>query len=87
MAILVFDGVHIIDYAAPFEVFGQAGFRVFTVGSTTKPVTTAMGQTLVPTLSTFHDVSEEHAEKYPCALVEQAKSQREEAYDTLAAAR
>ena len=45
------------------------------------------GQTLVPTLSTFHDVSEEHAEKYPCALVEQAKSQREEAYDTLAAAR
>ena len=45
------------------------------------------GQTLVPTLSTFHDVSEEHAEKYPCALVEQAKSQREEAYNTLAAAR
>jgi imidazolonepropionase-like amidohydrolase len=45
------------------------------------------GQTLVPTLSTFHDVSEEHAEKYPCALVEQAKSQREEAYMTLAAAR
>jgi imidazolonepropionase-like amidohydrolase len=45
------------------------------------------GQTLVPTLSTFHDVSEDHAEKYPCALVEQAKSQREEAYHTLAAAR
>ena len=48
VAILVFDGVQIIDYAAPFEVFGQAGFRVFTVGPTTKPVTTAMGQTLVP---------------------------------------
>jgi putative intracellular protease/amidase len=48
VAILVFDGVQVIDYAAPFEVFGQAGFRVFTVGPTTKPVTTAMGQTLVP---------------------------------------
>jgi imidazolonepropionase-like amidohydrolase len=36
------------------------------------------GQTLVPTLSTFHDVSEDHAEKYPCALVGQAERQREE---------
>jgi imidazolonepropionase-like amidohydrolase len=45
------------------------------------------GQTLVPTLSTFHDVSEDHAEKYPCALVEQADRQREEAYMTLAAAK
>jgi imidazolonepropionase-like amidohydrolase len=45
------------------------------------------GQTLVPTLSTFHDVSEDHAEKYPCALVEQAHRQREEAYNTLAVAR
>jgi hypothetical protein len=35
-------------------------------------------QTLVPTLSTFHDVSEDHAEKYPCTLVEQAKRQRED---------
>lgn len=45
------------------------------------------GQTLVPTLSTFHDVSEDHAEKYTCALVEQAERQREEAYLTLGAAR
>lgn len=44
-------------------------------------------QTLVPTLSTFHDVSEDHAEKYPCALVDQAERQREEAYATLGAAR
>ena len=44
-------------------------------------------QTLVPTLSTFHNVSEDHAEKYPCTLVEQAKRQREEAYKTLIAAR
>jgi imidazolonepropionase-like amidohydrolase len=47
----------------------------------------AAGQVLVPTLSTFHDVSEDHAEKYPCALVEQAKRQREEAYLTLVSAR
>jgi imidazolonepropionase-like amidohydrolase len=46
----------------------------------------ATGQVLVPTLSTFHDVSEDHADKYPCALVEQAKRQREEAYLTLVAA-
>jgi imidazolonepropionase-like amidohydrolase len=45
------------------------------------------GQTLVPTLSTFHDVSEDHAEKYPCVLVGQAERQREEAYETLAAAK
>ncbi|HET7270550.1 MAG TPA: amidohydrolase family protein [Rubrobacter sp.] len=45
------------------------------------------GQTLVPTLSTFHDVAEDHAEKYPCALVEQARRQREEAYESLLAAR
>lgn len=45
------------------------------------------GQTLVPTLSTFHDVSEDHAEKYPCVLVDQAQHQREEAYSTLAAAK
>ncbi len=44
------------------------------------------GQTLVPTLSTFHDVSEDQAEKYPCALVGQAERQRGEAYETLAAA-
>jgi imidazolonepropionase-like amidohydrolase len=45
------------------------------------------GQTLVPTLSTFHDVSEVHSEKYPCSLVEQARRQREEAYESLLAAR
>ncbi len=47
-AILVFDGVQVIDYAAPYEVLGQAGFQVFTVGPTTTPVTAAMGQKLIP---------------------------------------
>jgi putative intracellular protease/amidase len=31
VAVLLFDGAEIIDYAAPFEVFGQAGAKVFTV--------------------------------------------------------
>jgi len=31
VAILMFDGVQMIDYAAPYEVFSQAGFKIFTV--------------------------------------------------------
>jgi len=45
------------------------------------------GIVLVPTLSTFHDVSETHADSFAPVLVEQAKRQREEAYRTLVAAR
>ncbi|MGH3088597.1 MAG: amidohydrolase family protein [Rubrobacteraceae bacterium] len=47
----------------------------------------ASGQFLVPTLSTFHNLSQDIADKYPCVLVGQAKRQREEAYETLAAAK
>ena len=45
------------------------------------------GTVLVPTLTTFHDVSERFADLFAPHLVEQAKRQREEAYQTLAAAR
>ena len=48
VAILVFDGVQIIDSMGPYEIFGAAGFDVFTVAETTAPVTTSMGLTLVP---------------------------------------
>ncbi|HTR04305.1 MAG TPA: DJ-1/PfpI family protein [Thermoanaerobaculia bacterium] len=48
VAILVFDGVQIIDSMGPYEVFGASGFEVFTVGQTKTPVTTAMGLTIVP---------------------------------------
>jgi putative intracellular protease/amidase len=51
VAILVFDQVEIIDFAGPFEVFGAAGYDVFTVGETKAPVTTAMGLTVVPAYS------------------------------------
>lgn len=43
VVILMFDGVQIIDFAAPYEVFGQARFNVYTVSADGGPVTTAMG--------------------------------------------
>jgi len=48
VAILVFDGVEIIDSMGPYEVFGAAGFNVYTVGATKQAVRSAMGQTFVP---------------------------------------
>jgi putative intracellular protease/amidase len=51
VAILIFDGVQIIDYTGPYEVFGQAGFDVFTVSETGETVTTNMGMSVNPTHS------------------------------------
>ena len=51
VAILVFNGVEIIDYSGPYEVFGTAGFDVYTVGETKDPIVTAMGLTVVPKFS------------------------------------
>jgi putative intracellular protease/amidase/YHS domain-containing protein len=48
VAILLFDGVQIIDYTGPYEVFGQAGLRVFTVAASTAPITTSMGMKVTP---------------------------------------
>jgi imidazolonepropionase-like amidohydrolase len=45
------------------------------------------GQVLVPTLSTFHDLSERFIACFAPVLVEQAKVQQQEAYATVAAAR
>lgn len=45
------------------------------------------GQVLVPTLSTFHDLAERFAHEWVPRLVEQAKRQLEEAYETVGAAR
>jgi putative intracellular protease/amidase len=42
VAILMFDGVQIIDFAGPYEVFGQAGFHVYTVSANGGRVTTSM---------------------------------------------
>ncbi|MEO5632662.1 amidohydrolase family protein [Gaiella sp.] len=45
------------------------------------------GQVLVPTLTTFHDLAERFAPQWLPRLVDQAKRQLEEAYETLGAAR
>lgn len=49
VAILLFNGVQIIDYSGPWEVFGEAGYRVFTVAQTATAVKTVFGQSVVPT--------------------------------------
>jgi putative intracellular protease/amidase len=48
VAILVFDGVEILDYTGPYEMFGAANCDVYTVAATKDAVTTAMGMTVVP---------------------------------------
>jgi putative intracellular protease/amidase len=48
VAILVFEGVQIIDYTGPYEVFGQAGCDVFTVAERSDTLTTNMGMMIVP---------------------------------------
>ena len=51
VGILVFNGVEIIDFTGPYEMFGTAGYDVYTVAATKDPVTTAMGMQLVPKFS------------------------------------
>lgn len=48
VAILIFDGVQIIDYTGPYEVFGQAGFEVLTVAAKPDTIQTAMGMRVTP---------------------------------------
>jgi putative intracellular protease/amidase len=48
LAILIFDGVEIIDYSGPYEVFGTEGFEVYTVAESAKPIVTNMGLMVVP---------------------------------------
>ena len=48
VGIVLFDGVQIIDFAGPYEVYGAAGFGVVTISRDGKPVTTAMGLSVTP---------------------------------------
>ena len=48
VAILIFDGVQIIDYTGPYEVFGAAGLQVFTVATSAATITTNMGMKVTP---------------------------------------
>ncbi len=45
------NGVQIIDYAGPYEVFGQAGFQTYTVAANTNLMTTVMGMKVTPSYS------------------------------------
>ena len=57
LAILVFDGVQIIDYTGPFETFGHVhngdahAFNIYTVSEKTNAITTAMGMSVNPKYS------------------------------------
>jgi putative intracellular protease/amidase len=50
-AILIFDGVQIIDYCGPMEVFGQARVEPFTVAQDADTITTSMGMKVVPSFT------------------------------------
>jgi transcriptional regulator GlxA family with amidase domain len=58
LAILVFEGVQIIDYTGPWEVFGHAmagehqqAFEIYTVAPKAGTITTAMGMSVNPKYS------------------------------------
>ena len=58
VAILVYDGVQVIDHAIPYEVFGQFSLNnVYTVAKGPGPITTYMGMRVLPT-HTFADAPE-----------------------------
>ncbi len=48
VAVLIFDGVQIIDYTGPWEIFGGAGFEVFSVAKSTEAINTVYGMAVVP---------------------------------------
>lgn len=48
VAILLFNGAEIIDFAGPWEVFGTAGFLAHTVAEKLEPLTMVFGQKVMP---------------------------------------
>ena len=57
LAILIFNGVQIIDYTGPYETFGHTysndgeAFNIYTVSEKTNAITTAMGMSVNPKFS------------------------------------
>jgi putative intracellular protease/amidase len=47
VAVLLFNGAELIDFAGPWEVFGAAGFLVHTVAEKTDPMTMVYGQKVI----------------------------------------
>ncbi|MGF1507981.1 MAG: DJ-1/PfpI family protein [Myxococcota bacterium] len=75
VGVLLFDGVQIIDFAAPYEVFGQAGFGVVTISRKGEAVTTAMGLEVSPDHS-FEDAPPMDVLLVPGGNVENAAADR-----------
>ncbi len=75
VAILVFNGVQIIDFTGPYEMFGAAGCEVFTVAATKDPVRTSMGLTVVPKFS-FADAPKADVLVIPGGSVDRAESDK-----------
>jgi putative intracellular protease/amidase len=48
VAILLFNGAQLIDFAGPWEVFGTAGFLVHTVAEKPEPLTAVFGAKIIP---------------------------------------
>ena len=57
LAILIFEGVQIIDYTGPYETFGHTysndgdAFNIYTVSEKTNAITTSMGMSVNPKFS------------------------------------
>src|SRR5262249_31376027 len=57
LAILIFDGVQIIDYTGPYETFGHTyiddsqAFNIYTVSEEKNAITTSMGMSVNPKFS------------------------------------
>src|SRR5262249_46690856 len=49
--VIVHGGVELLDFAGPAEAFDQAGFHVFTVGPSLKPVRSHGAVTVIPEFS------------------------------------
>ena len=48
VAVLLFDGAEVIDYSGPWEVFGEAGFKVYGVAEKREPIHATFGQKIMP---------------------------------------
>ncbi|MFA0809925.1 DJ-1/PfpI family protein [Microbulbifer epialgicus] len=51
IGILLYDDAQTIDYAGPYEVFGQANYRLTTISENGETITSAMGLQVVPDTS------------------------------------
>lgn len=51
VAIVLFDGVEIVDFTGPYEFFVVAGYDVYTVSQDARPITTAGGMVVTPKYS------------------------------------